>query len=320
MKKAPLYLFPEAGLSYFEVDLMKILETVMFAYDAEKLKAELSGIIGENVSKETWSWLKEKGDTINTGNVSQLNNAFAAASRKTGKHPINLSSIQEEKIKSIRKNLIIRHWPIDRLSRVWLLLQLDPSEKTAYVNSIESLFRSAEMNELVALYSSLPVLAYPDAWKHRCTEGIRNNIGMVLESVMCENPYPSENLDEGAWNQLVLKALFTEKPIHKIIGIEERANQPLANTISDYAHERWAAHRTILPQLWRSVGKFINGAIFPDIERIAYSENSIEREAAMLACSQSNFKPALELLNKNPEMKSLIEKGEITWNKLAEKA
>jgi len=118
----------------------------------------------------------------------------------------------------------------------------------------------------------------------------------------------------------VLKALFTEKPIHKVIGIEERANQHLANTISDYAHERWAAHRTILPQLWRSVGKFINESIFPDIERIAYSENSIEREAAMLACSQSNFKPAQELLNKNPEIKSLIQRGEITWNKLAEKS
>jgi len=292
----------------------------MFAYDAEKLIAELSEILKKNVSTETWVWLKEKGDTINAGNISQLNTAFAATPRKTGKNAVRLSSGQEEKIRSIRKNLNIRDWSIDRVSRMWLLLQLPATEKTTYITSIENLFRSAEMNELVALYSSLPVLAYPEAWKHRCTEGIRNNIGLVLESVMCENPYPSENLDEGAWNQLVLKALFTEKPIHKIIGIEERANQHLANTISDYAHERWAAHRTIHPQLWRSVGKFINAAIFPDIERIAYSENSIEREAAMLACSQSSFRPAQELLNKNPQMKTLIEKGEITWNKLAEKA
>ncbi|HZX73238.1 MAG TPA: EboA domain-containing protein [Cyclobacteriaceae bacterium] len=292
----------------------------MFAYDVEKLKAELSVIIKESVPDESWNWLKEKGEAIGKGNIQQFNTAFVAAPRKTGKNPIKLSSDQEGKIKTIRKNLIVKNWTIDRLSRVWLLLQLDPAGKEGYITAIESLFRSAEMNELAALYSSLPVLAYPDAWQHRCTEGIRNNIGIVLESVMCENPYPSENLDEGAWNQLVLKALFTEKPIHKVIGIEERANQHLANTISDYAHERWAAHRTILPQLWRSVGKFINESIFPDIERIAYSENSIEREAAMLACSQSNFKPAQELLNKNPEIKSLIQRGEITWNKLAEKS
>ena len=291
----------------------------MFAHDVEKLTTGLSEIIKENVSAEPWIWLKDKGEAIHKGGVQQWNTAFAAAPRKTGKNIIALSIAQEEKIKSIRKNLIIRNWSIDRVSRVWLLLQLDPVNKTDYITAIESLFRGAEMNELVALYSSLPVLAYPESWKHRCTEGIRNNIGIVLESIMCDNPYPSENLDEGAWNQLVLKALFTEKPIHKIIGIEERANQHLANTLSDYAHERWAAHRTILPQLWRSVGKFINAAIFPDIERIAYSENSIEREAAMLACSQSDFRPAVELLNKNPEVKSLIEKGEITWDKLAEK-
>ena len=62
------------------------------------------------------------------------------------------------------------------------------------------------MNELVALYSALPLLAYPEAWVHRCTEGIRSNIGPVLEAIMIANPYPSENLSEAAWNQVVLKA------------------------------------------------------------------------------------------------------------------
>jgi hypothetical protein len=291
----------------------------MFAYAVDKLRPGISEIIKENTSAGSWDWLNGKGEAVRIGNVAQFNGAFAAMPRMMGKNPVRLSQGQEEHLKSIRKNFIIKDWAMDRLSRVWLLLQLDPAEKVNYVTAIENLFRSAEMNELVALYSSLPVLAYPEAWKHRCAEGIRNNIGLVLESVMCDNPYPSENLDEGAWNQLVLKAVFTEKPIHRIIGIDERANQQLANTLSDYAHERWAAHRSIIPQLWRNVGKFINADIFPDIERIAYSENSVEREAAMLACSQSTFKPAQDLLAKKPEIKGLIERGAITWNKLAEK-
>ena len=291
----------------------------MFVYDVEKLKAEFSTVLGENVTADAWNWLLEKSEAIRKGDVLQLNTAFAATPRKTGKNLVRLSVEQEGKIRNIRKNLSIRHWSVDRLCRVWLLLHLNPADKDAYVRTIESLFRNAEMNELLALYSSLPVLAYPEAWKQRCAEGIRNNIGSVLESVICNNPYPSENLDEAAWNQLVLKAFFTEKPVHEIIGLDERANQTLANTLSDYAHERWAAHRTIHPQLWRCVGKFINPQLFPDIERIAYSENSVEREAALLACSQSKFKPALDLLKRNPELKFLIEAREITWNTLAEK-
>jgi hypothetical protein len=312
-EKALMNLFAEAGVGYF--DMNPIHPYIMFAYNSEKLTVLLSEIIKENVSSEVWGWLSEKAGLIRKGNIQQLNTAFAAVPRKTGKGTIHTPHEQEEKIQSIR-NIKIGRWPVDQLSRAWLLLHLDPVEKDTYITAIENLFRSAEMNELVALYASLPLFAYPAAWKHRCAEGIRNNIGTVLESVMCDNPYPAENLDEGAWNQLVLKAVFTEKPIHRIIGIEERANQPLANTLSDYAHERWAAHRTIIPQLWRNVGKFINADIFPDIERIAYSENSVEREAAMLACSQSHFKPAQDLLKKNTDLKSLIEKGELTWDTL----
>jgi hypothetical protein len=200
-----------------------------------------------------------------------------------------------------------------------LLLQLNAGDKEHYVQSIENLFRAAEVNELVALYSALPVLAYPERWTKRCAEGIRSNIGDVLLAIMCNNPYPSENLDEAAWNQMVLKAFFTEKPIHQIIGLDNRANRELANILSDYAHERWAAHRPVYPQLWRCVGPFINEKIFPDIKRITFSEYTIEREAAALACWHSSYPPARDLLDKNSELKAAIESGELSWDSLAGK-
>jgi hypothetical protein len=202
---------------------------------------------------------------------------------------------------------------------VWLLLKLDPAEQETYFNTIDRLFWAAEMNEMVALYSSLPLLAYPGLWRKRCIEGIRSNIADVLQAIICNNPYPSQQLEERAWNQLILKAFFTEKPVHQIINLDERANQELANTLSDYAHERWAAGRIVHPLLWRNVGKFINESILPDIKRIADSENIVERQAAALACWDSNFGPAKKILDKHLDLKSAIEKGELTWNTVAEK-
>jgi hypothetical protein len=289
----------------------------MFHYPVEKVKTLLAEIIQQNLSADVWKWMEEKTASFTP---AQFNTVFAVMPRKTGKAVIRLTEEQEKALQSARPGFIIRGWTIDRLARVWLLLQLDASEKETYFKTIENLFPAAEMQELVALYSALPVLAYPELWTGRCAEGIRSNIGDVLETIMCRNPYPSENLSEAAWNQLVLKAFFTEKPVDRVTGLEERNNGELATILSDYAHERWAAGRPVNPQLWRCVGKFINEKNFPDIERIAFSENAVEREAAALACRESHYPPAKDLLNRNKELKTAIEAGELTWQTVAEKA
>ncbi|WP_333821367.1 EboA domain-containing protein [Ohtaekwangia sp.] len=289
------------------------IESVVFTYNRNRLESILANCIAHRVSADTWSWLTEKASLISKDeNVQDFVVAFAATPRKTGKQQVVLSEEESREIQSIRPHLTIQHWAMDRLCRVWLLLHLNVADRNKYIRTIESLFPTAEMNEQVALYSALPVLAYPPLWRARCAEGIRSNIADVLESIMCNNPYPSENLDEAAWNQLVLKAIFTEKAIHQIINLEERSNENLANTLSDYARERWSAGRTVHPLLWMCVGKFINEKIFPDIMRVAFSEQTVDREAAALACMQSTYSPARELVENNKMLLDIVKSG-TTW-------
>ncbi|MEQ8808427.1 MAG: EboA domain-containing protein [Imperialibacter sp.] len=292
----------------------------MFSYDARALSGELSAIIESSVSKDAWQWLQEKsGDISSSETGSSLNVAFAAIPRKVSKNHLSLSEGAVTDIQQIRPGFQITNWSIDRLCRVWVLIHVPAASKTNYLARIQNLFLAAEMNELVALYSALPVLAYPEAWKAQCAEGIRSNIGDVLEAIMCNNPYPSEQLDEAAWNQLVLKAIFTEKPLHSIIGLDDRANLELANTLSDFAHERWAAHRAVPPMLWRCVGPFINEKTIGDMERLVLSVDSTEREAAVLACGASQFPAATELLDRNKQLNALVKSGDISWESIAKK-
>lgn len=294
-------------------------QKAVFSYNVNKLREELAAIIRRQLSADAWNWLEERTSlVVKNENAQHFIVGFSAMPRKTGKQAISITEAEEASLKNIRPGITIRHWTIDRLSRVWLILHLDISDRDRYIKSIENLFPTAEMSEQVALYSALPLLAYPDAWRARCSEGIRSNIGDVLESIMCDNPYPAESLEEPAWNQVVLKAIFTEKPLHRIIGLDERANQTLANTLSDFAHERWAAHRRLSPMVWRCVIKFINESIFPDIQRIAYSEITTEREAAALVCAQSNYAPARALVEKDPGLSAILKSG-MTWDVLAEK-
>lgn len=294
-------------------------DPTVFTYDQNLLKSKLADYIERHVEAGVWAWLAEKASLIRKNESVQIFMvAFATVTRKTGKRLVALTETETEEIQHVRSHFTIQHWEIDRLCRVWLLMHLDTADKDKYVRTIENLFPSAEMSEQVALYSALPVLAYPELWRGRCAEGIRSNIADVLTAIMCNNPYPSENLDEPAWNQLVLKAIFTEKPIHQIVNLDERANQNLANTLSDYAHERWAAHRPVHPLLWRCVGKFINEAIFPDIIRISSSDLEPEREAAVLACMQSGYTPAHELVKTNPVLTAIAKSG-VTWMDVAKK-
>ncbi len=287
----------------------------MHVFQAERLNAFLTRIIEQQLEPAAWQWLQQQ--SLPGGDIGQFNKTFVLIPRKTGKAYIHISTEQLNALQQIRPGFSIDGYSIDRLCRLWLLLQLDNTNEDAYIKTIENLFFAAEVNELVTLYGALPVLAYPQKWVARCAEGIRSNIGAVLETIICGNPYPSEYLTEAAWNQLVLKAFFTEKDIDRIIGLDERANKVLADTLCDYAHERWAASRTVHPQLWRCVAPFIDAANFSDIQKVLESKDPVEQKAALLACYNSNYEPAKTLLHQYPEIENAIEPGKLNWHSLA---
>ncbi len=284
----------------------------------KELKETLASVIRQSLSAETFDWLQQKIEQVQPGrSVSVFNTTFVLLPRKTGHGNISISSEQKKALAKALPNLVIDHWTADRLARVWLLMQWPAAEKTLYINTIENLFKAAEMNELVALYSALPLLDHPEDWRGRCAEGIRSNMGDVLEAIMYYNPYPASYLDQSAWNQLALKAFFTDKDVNKIVGIDKRDNEELANTLLDYASERRSAHRTINPQLWRLVGPFINNNSLPVFKELLKSEVTEERNAALLACYNSPFQPANTLTETLPLLQKAIQNNQLNWHHLS---
>jgi hypothetical protein len=269
------------------------------------IKSTIKQILQANTLPEVFTWIEED---------RPLNNAFMLLPRKTGKAPLKITAQQSEAISAAIPGFSVDSWTVDHLGRAYLLMNLDRSNKEEYFRKIENLFLAAEMSEQVALYSSLPLLAHPELWVKRCSEGIRSNIGIVLEAIMYNNPYPSQSLEQAAWNQLVLKAFFTDKEIGKIVGIDQRANKELAYIISDYAHERWAAGRELNPNMWRLVGPFIDDKLFEDIKRLFEDGKLTERRAGALAITASNYAPAKALLNKYPELERAIENKNLSWD------
>lgn len=288
-----------------------------YVYDQQKMSNGLEAIIASNSSNTTREWLQQR--LQKAASIPQFNQTFTAIPRFTGKNIISVTSEQTAVLQQEVPGFFVHGWTLDRLVRVWWLLQLNISTKTIYIDTIEQLFNAAEMNELAALYSALPLLAFPEEWKLRTAEGIRSNIGVVQEAIMLHNPYPAKYLDEPAWNQLVMKAIFTDKPLHRISGLDERRNIALAAILTDFAHERWAAGRKVDPMQWRLLTPFINSESLPDITRVWHSADQTEKAAAALVCAGSDYPPAQQLLASNLALAAEIQDGSLTWDVIATK-
>ena len=260
--------------------------------------------IKEFASPKELSWIESK----NNVSLQSLQTAFVATPRFVSKTIIRST----ESINGIN----INNWALDRLVRIYFLSIFDSSDKDIYTKNIDLLFETAENNEAVALMSALPFLQFSEYWMLRATDAVRSNIGLVFDAIAFQNSFPMQHFSELAWNQLVLKCIFNDKPIHLIQGLNERANQALANSISNLAHERWAAGRTIPAQAWRLVSKFMNEAIFEDICTLFVSQNSNDNIAAALVCSETDFPAAKEELKKHIELYQVVENQAISWNKI----
>lgn len=138
-----------------------------------------------------------------------------------------------------------RGWRVDQAVRVDLARSLGAAD-------LDTLFATADAEELVALYQGLAYLTH--ASPARAAEGVRSNLVTVFRAVALDNPYPAAHLDEGAFNQLVLKAVFTGSDLDRIHGLRPRWNPDLQRMLSDLVRERTAAHRPIDPRVLTLLG------------------------------------------------------------------
>jgi hypothetical protein len=282
--------------------------------DQEAVKKFLRQVITRQAPERASAWLdKTLGQLTETGTEKQFFLAFSATPRFTGKEPIRFTEDDIKQANHLRKGWQPQGWTIDQATRILLVLSLPHQGEEDFVRILNLVFSAAEVGELTALYLSLPLLPYPGRHRERAAEGVRSNITAAFEAVALRNPYPADYLSDEAWNQLVMKAIFVSAPIGQIYGLDERANEKLARTLSDFAHERWAAGLPVPPEQWRLIGPFADEQLLPDLERLFKADDPVQHRAAALACTKSPFPPAQDLLRQRPDLQQQIEAGELTW-------
>ncbi|WMJ74463.1 EboA domain-containing protein [Cytophagaceae bacterium ABcell3] len=279
-----------------------------------RLSTVIYHLLSEHLSDDASEWLNAKMALLEKGKEKDLFFSFSSAPRMVGKKTLTISAEQTKVLKMLGTGIEWQHLTVDTISR-WLMLVSYPSHDESHYHAVLSkLFSTADMEEQIALYKALPLLPHPHKFRFQATEGIRSNIKGVFEAVALDNPFPQQQMDESAWNQLVLKAFFIGSPLYRIKGLDERANSALARMLVDFAHERWAAGRSVNPELWRLVGPFLDLKVFEDLYKLYHSHNSDDRIAAALACAQSTLPEARQLLEKDMKLCDAIERGKLNWD------
>ncbi|NEU74538.1 EboA family metabolite traffic protein [Hassallia byssoidea VB512170] len=210
--------------------------------------------VARQIKAESLVWLDEKRKQISNGaNVRVFFTAFSAVPRYTGKSDLELTQDDLKAASAIVTGWVPAKWSVDQAARTLLLLSLPDDDAEKYLHTLEQVFTTADVGELIALYQALPLLPYPEKLRHRAAEGVRSNMTAVFNAVALTNPYPAQYFDNLAWNQMVLKAFFVGSPVSLIHGLNQRANPELARMLVDYANERQAAGRSVSPEIWQLV-------------------------------------------------------------------
>ena len=222
-----------------------------------EISALLYSWLKTQASRQSLAWLEEKQIKIQQDAAEKtLFIAFSQTSRYLEKQKLELSTQELQKANEIITGWNPSNWTTDCVGRILLILAFPYEDKVRYVATLDKIFAAADVREAIALYQSLPLLPHPEKFKLRAAEGIRSNITSVFNAIALHNPYPAQYLNDLAWNQMVLKALFVGSPLSEIYGLKQRNNEQLSQMLIDYARERLAAKREVNPQLWQLAAPF----------------------------------------------------------------
>lgn len=137
-------------------------------------------------------------------------------------------------------------WSVADAARAgMLLIALDALPADQHVGFVTEIFRRGETAERVALLRSLAFLPEPKRFAELSAEACRSHVQDVIEALACENGFPESYMPELAFNQLIMKAMFTGIPLARVHGWESRVNAELIRMSRDFKAERTAAGRPV---------------------------------------------------------------------------
>jgi hypothetical protein len=180
-----------------------------------------------------------------------LLDAYARAPLRVGRGPLQLGTAQLDELQSAFPGLGFDRWTREDAARALLLIRHRRNGATgpAFVTAALECFEQGDAREQQSWLRAIALWPEADAFLPQAIDACRTNIVPVFEALACENPYPAAYFPDRNFNQLVLKAMFNNIALARIVSLRSRLNAELTRMARDYAAERTAAGRTVPPDI-----------------------------------------------------------------------
>lgn len=236
---------------------------------------------------------------------------FAALYAQASRHAranVALAPSDEERAKAreLLAGFDPERWNLLEATRVGLVLARRDLGEPSLVRALDGLFAFADVGEQAALLKALPHLPAPERFLERAREGVRSNMRVLFESIVCDSAYPARCFDALAFRQLAIKSLFIEAPLWRVFGFDERVDAELARMALDLADERRSAGRAVNPYTWMCLGRHGGKRGLESIERELGSGSLAGRAAAVLALARAGERAKLEAVT-TPDLRTALD-------------
>ncbi|WP_199923584.1 EboA domain-containing protein [Streptomyces cellulosae] len=134
------------------------------------------------------------------------------------------------------------YWTVDEAARAVLLTAL-PLRGQALADEVTHLHQHGDPAEQRAVLRTLSLLDLADLALPLVRESLRSNDSTLIEAAV--GPYAAARLPDAEFRQAVLKCVFYEIPLHRVHGLDTRADRELARMLAALAHERIVAERDV---------------------------------------------------------------------------
>lgn len=278
----------------------------------------LLDILSRSAPPEACSWLRARLDAHAADfHRRAFYYDFSGVSRHFPKRaPVSATPEQTNALSEAAPGLSVAEWDAFRLARVVLLLALAERDKETFLDTLATLLNTADLREQAAIYSALPLLPHGGELVEAAVDGLRSNIVDVFDSIALDNPFPAASFSEEAWNQMVLKALFINRPLHRIVGLDQRRNAALSAAVSYLARERWAAGRTLPAEAWRNCIGFVDETVAGDLHHLLETGAPADRQAAALVAAEDPSPLLADLRSALSGEIAAARPGELDWGRL----
>jgi hypothetical protein len=215
----------------------------------------VEGVWRARLSPDAAEWLAgalRELDVDQEGNPrGRFLRVWSAAGRRVGRQPVKLTTAERKALTLAARSLSgqgwsLEGWGLDECVRAWLVVREVRSRAAGEERDfVESLYRTSEIRERQAILRSLPGLPAAASFVALAVDAVRSNELSVVEAIACENPYPASFFSAGAFNQMVVKALFNGIDLGRVEGLAGRKSAELSRMVGAFVEERRAAGRAV---------------------------------------------------------------------------